>query len=1603
MHLLQPKHFIWYCLCLLPFFTFKMYGQGCTGTQRVDASYELEQNDVCEGIEIVVRNTSQEFGNDNTFYIWDWGDGTRDTTFDLSSVRHTYRFTDQNVCEDGLKISELRLDARVPGCTQFNHFVIKPVYIFLKPIAQFETKPMLCTPDITAMFKNTSCTADTGTTYAWNFGDPASGAADTSSLFEPTHTFSGPGMYIVTLDVKSKCGTGSFSSIIEVKAPPVALAEADIPSGAGCVPVIVNLRNRSTGATMFSWKITPADGATFVDSTNNMSQAPRILFSKAGDYTITLTAENECGNTTWEQKVKISEPPSVTWEDPQIACERLDYTPKITYGGTISSYSWVFDGGNPRTSTEPNPMNIAYDIPGTYVATLTVTGACGAQTFVKTIEIIPKASISFTPVEPICNTADPIQLSANLLGGTWTGPGVNAQGIFNPATANVGANSIQYTYGPANCRSEGSFSITVLPATPVMVGNDITICNNQPDITLDFTPRGGAWRGNGIVDSLQGIFSPQQAGAGAQILTYRYVEPSNGCVTTARKTIQVAPVPTVNIAEATVSFCLFNGNIILPDELNVQVSPTGGTNNWTGTGITNAAQGIFNNNNLNLGTYPILYTYTSPAGCVASDSLIIQVIPKPQATAQMDTTVCISIGNLTLQAAPIGGQWSGSQINTNSGLINLTQAGGGRKIYTYTIFAGTTCEAKDEVTVDIIDLSGVSAGADVGYCESEAQITLAGFSPGGGSWSGVGVVDSIRGVVDIQALSPGNYTLTYQIKSQAAAACAAEDQLVLTVHPLPQAGFTTESRQCIGDSIAFTNTSVNATSFNWNFGNGQNSTLENPKVTYATAGDYNLSLTVQSQFGCTKDTTVLLHVSEPPPMVAFDMDQRSGCADLTVQFNNRSQGEDVSFTWNFGNGRTDSIAIPMPVTFVGTLEDTIYYVQLAARNICGERTFRDSVQVLARPTANFGTRLSRYCSGDAVEIRNASAGKPTAYFWDFGNGLTSRDSIPPTQYYFINNEPDTFKITLVARNNCAADTTSLLIPINPTNVKAFFNIDATEVCVGDTIRLRNFSTPGASITYQFGDNNTSATPNAQHVYSEPGRYKIIQYARSCGFDSTFAFVDVRPTPTVLLNLEPFACQNADVNFKYTASEIVGTFWDFGNGSTSTLPNPSNRYDSVGVYTVRLTATDANQCAATIEQKIEVTPLPVFTIRLPDSLCIRETGIFEVIPTSTNLSSYNWQYGDQEQGSGRATQYKYSESGIYTVAATVTDNNGCKNTESRRIFVRPGPEAAFKVNYLNGCAPTGVAFVNESKSANSYRWEFGDGNTSEITNPSNSYGVGGEYIAKLIAAYDNICFDTISQKVTINPIPQASIQAEDLTCHGKNDGRILVTPNGNHLITVTGKDYFQQGGNLFEALKPGQYDIEVLATTGCDTIYTVEIGEPDTLFAYIQPDTIRVVVGDTATIQVIANNANLNYKWLPDSELTPINVNTFFTSTQRSLWYNLVATVGRCELRDSVFVEVDTERKVYIPNAFSPNGDNVNEYFYIHGGDGIVEIERFIIFERRGGTVFDQSNIQPNDPTVGWDGTLKGKKMNPAVFVYYAEIKFIDGKTEIFSGDVTLVR
>jgi gliding motility-associated-like protein len=485
-------------------------------------------------------------------------------------------------------------------------------------------------------------------------------------------------------------------------------------------------------------------------------------------------------------------------------------------------------------------------------------------------------------------------------------------------------------------------------------------------------------------------------------------------------------------------------------------------------------------------------------------------------------------------------------------------------------------------------------------------------------------------------------------------------------------------------------------------------------------------------------------------------------------------------------------------------------------------------------------------------------------------------------------------------------------------------------------------------------------------------------------------------------VDDVTCIDSDVLFEYESPENVNPDWDFGDGNASTLANPIHAYDTIGMYNVILTAIGPNGCANSVERAIEIVPLPEFELVAADSLCIGEPGSF-LVNSGDDLTSYAWTFGDGESGAGQSLQYTYARQGTYTTSVTVTDAFGCLATQQQSVFVRPTPEAAFDFTQVGDCTPTEVSFTNQSTVANSYTWNFQDGNTSMQVNPQHLYTEGGNFNVQLIASFDGICFDTTTQNITINDIPNIDFQTRDLTCHSSDDGSIEVLDDQGHDITVYGDDFVQRGVNLFSGLEPGFYDIEVTAASGCDTTYTVEILEPDSLIMSVRLDTVRIVPGDTVRLEIFSNYTDLAYSWFPDTSLTQFGKNLFYAYPQRSVLYELTGTTGECSVRDFVYVEVDRERRIFIPNAFSPNGDGVNDFFYVFAGDGVEEVESLQIFQRFGDLVYQRENFDPNDPSAAWDGTHRGKMLNPAVFVYKAVIRFKDGRSEEFVGDVTLVR
>ena len=146
-------------------------------------------------------------------------------------------------------------------------------------------------------------------------------------------------------------------------------------------------------------------------------------------------------------------------------------------------------------------------------------------------------------------------------------------------------------------------------------------------------------------------------------------------------------------------------------------------------------------------------------------------------------------------------------------------------------------------------------------------------------------------------------------------------------------------------------------------------------------------------------------------------------------------------------------------------------------------------------------------------------------------------------------------------------------------------------------------------------------------------------------------------------------------------------------------------------------------------------------------------------------------------------------------------------------------------------------------------------------------------------------------------------------------------------------------------------------------------------------------------------------WTPDYNINCTDCIRPVVRPYETTVYTLTATDPNtgCEKEDDVLVVVEKVRGVFLPNAFSPNGDGINDVFTVLAHQGVKEVLDMKIFDRWGNLIYDRQNFQPNFLKNGWDGSFRGKDMDPAVFAYLAEVEFLDGERIFYKGDVTLVR
>lgn len=521
-------------------------------------------------------------------------------------------------------------------------------------------------------------------------------------------------------------------------------------------------------------------------------------------------------------------------------------------------------------------------------------------------------------------------------------------------------------------------------------------------------------------------------------------------------------------------------------------------------------------------------------------------------------------------------------------------------------------------------------------------------------------------------------------------------------------------------------------------------------------------------------------------------------------------------------------------------------------------------------------------------------------------------------------------------------------------------------------------------------------------------------------DSVFVGEDFRsPTAAVLNEADLFLNCFQDTLLLDGSSSISATGEALSYSWTAIPPGnlfpdlaaPSVFTDRAGDY--QLTVIDeGNGCRDTLLFSVDSDfDRPDLEISPADPLdCVTfNSELTTIIPVSPAGFDFLWTNAANEVISTTQTANAATPGWYYL---TLTDqSNGCPQIDSVLVSLNIElPEVSIVIPEPVTCEEP-VTLLDGSASAQGmgivYEWSSNSGNVlGSGSNAIDSTSTPGTYRLMVTDTLSG-CSSLDSVIVTQSGQPIIGIEVVSVPppCVGTPFGSISIdgvqggTPPYEYRLNQQDFSPF----SFYEDLLPGTYNLEVIDANGCLWSESILLQEPDQLDLDLGPDQ-ELLLGDSIQLKPLTNRPISTWAWNA-AGLLPVNApyEPFVRPTETQfIVLSVVDDIG-CIASDTLRLFVEKLRPVFIPTAFSPDGDGENDRFTIYGGQDVVRVQSLRVFSRWGNMVFEQENFAPNDPNLGWDGTLWGEPLNAAVFVYYAEILFTDGKTELITGDVLLMR
>ncbi len=549
-------------------------------------------------------------------------------------------------------------------------------------------------------------------------------------------------------------------------------------------------------------------------------------------------------------------------------------------------------------------------------------------------------------------------------------------------------------------------------------------------------------------------------------------------------------------------------------------------------------------------------------------------------------------------------------------------------------------------------------------------------------------------------------------------------------------------------------------------------------------------------------------------------------------------------------------------------------------------------------------------------------------------------------------------------------------------VESQFAASDTTICVGDTISFINFSALANDYDWQIEDVNFSNDDNPSYQFLEAGVFRIDLIANNAGIcsDSSALEITVLDGPIINISADQTICQNGSVQLE--ASGGISYEWSPIDGlSDPYIANPIASPSATTEYTV--TVDNGSTCLGTNSVLVTVgpnaAPIPNFTIE--SSYC--EGDLVNIVNNSIAGPDaiYEWTFsnGTPDSHSGEnPPAISFPQAGVYPIELIISDPL-CGNTilvQNANFFPPPivfaGNDTSICVNEdisgLIDLGETGITY-------HTYLWEPGIGlSDSTIADPTLDLSFLSESQQYILTVTNTVseCINKDTLDIILLPI------SEEYDSIFLCTGEFHTLPNG-------------------EEVGPGEYSETYTAASNCDSIYTWVITQTE--INLDAEDTYTINLGESIELPLLvdSNVDSLSYEWSPTEGLSCTDcLNPIASPTETTIYTITINSGNGCTISQEITVEVLIRNQVAMPNAFTPNGDGINDLFRMSQVN--IASVNCAVFNRWGQVVF-----QSNDLDFAWDGSFKGEDLDVGVYVYFMEVVFEDGETLLKKGNVSLIR